>query len=249
MTHVAFRESTDGQLAISASDKTVRIWGESDGKWASKAALTGGKGEFVGIAVHPSGSYLGAASSDSTWSLYNLETAQQVASYGALANVEGSFSYASFAAHPDGVLHGAGTKDGLVRVWDVRQANNLAGTLESHSSALTSISFSENGYYLATASSSDPTVNIVDLRKLKVISSWQLPAENTISEVKFDPSAQFLTVAGTDLRVYANKTWDELLKFEDNAGVLTGALFTKLGSEIVLIGMDRSLRVLGAKAE
>ena len=146
-------------------------------------------------------------------------------------------------------MHGAGTKDGLVRVWDARQSSSLAGTLESHSSSLTSLSFSENGYYLATASSSDPTVNIVDLRKLKVISSWQLPAENTVSEVRFDPSAQFLAVSGTDLRVYANKTWDELLKFDDNAGVLTGARFGKLGSEIVLSGMDRTLRVLGAKGE
>ncbi|KAK1926737.1 putative nuclear matrix protein NMP200 [Papiliotrema laurentii] len=250
VTHVAFRESADAQLAISSSaDKTVRVWGENDGKWGAKATLSGHKGEIVGIAVHPSGSYVGAASSDSTWSLYDLESAQEVASYGAVAGIEGSFQYTSFAVHPDGVLHGAGTKDGLVRVWDARQSSSLAGTLESHSSALTSLSFSENGYYLATASSSDPTVNIVDLRKLKVISSWQLPAENTVSEVRFDPSAQFLAVSGTDLRVYANKTWDELLKFDDNAGVLTGARFGKLGSEIVLSGMDRTLRVLGAKGE
>jgi hypothetical protein len=71
---------------------------------------------------------------------------------------------------------------------------------------------------LAESSSSQHTRIVIKLEQLvplKVISSWQLPAENTVSEVRFDPSAQFLAVSGTDLRVYANKTWDELLKFDE----------------------------------
>jgi pre-mRNA-processing factor 19 len=249
--HVVFREQEGmPRVVISGGDdKTVRIWGEDDGKWKAKGSITGHKGEITGLGLHPSGAYVAAGSTDSTWSLYDIAEAKSVATYSALPGMDGSFSYTSFSAHPDGVLHGGGTKDGLIRVWDVRQASSLAATIASHSSDVTSISFSENGYYLAAASNSDPTVNVIDLRKLTVLSSWKLPAENTVSEVRFDPSAQFLTVAGTDLRVYANKTWEELLKFEENAGVLTGARMGKLGKEIVLSGMDRSVRVLGDKAE
>ncbi|WVQ97432.1 hypothetical protein IAU59_004545 [Kwoniella sp. CBS 9459] len=248
VTHVAFREKEgEPRVAISASaDKTVRLWGEDDGKWSANGSLTGHKGEINGLAVHPSGSYVAAGSADSTWSLYDIASAQEVVKYAALPGVEGSFAYTSFAVHPDGVLHGGGTKDGSVRVWDARQSSSLAATLSSHGSDVNSLSFSENGYYLATSSSADPTVKIFDLRKLDVLSSWTLPSENSISEVRFDASAQFLSVVGTDLRVYANKTWDELLKFDDNAGVLTGAKFTNLGSKIVLSGLDRTLRVLGS---
>jgi pre-mRNA-processing factor 19 len=253
VTHVAFRESsTEGEsrLAVSASaDKTVRVWGESDGKWSAQSTLSGHKGEITGLAVHPTKAYVGASSADSTWSLYDLAAGKEIQTYSALPGVDGSWAYSSFDIHPDGLLVGTGTKEGSIRVWDIRQSNDLAATLESHQSALTSLSFSENGYYLATASNADPTVNIFDLRKLSILSSWKLPSENTVSEVKFDTSAQFLSVAGTDLRVYANKSWDELLTFEDNAGVLTAARFGKLGNEIVLSGMDRTIRVLGEKAE
>ncbi|KIR74959.1 pre-mRNA-processing factor 19 [Cryptococcus deuterogattii CA1014] len=250
VTHVAFREHEgEPRLAISASaDKTVRVWGEDDGKWGARATLSGHKGEINGLAVHPSGSYVAAGSADSTWSLYDLVTAKEIIKYSAIPGIDGSFAYTSFAVHPDGVLHGGGTKDGAVRVWDARQSNSLAATLSSHAKDLSTLSFSENGYYLATSSiSGAPTVNIFDLRKLDILSSWTLPEENTIREVKFDPSAQFLSVVGTDARVYANKTWAELVTFEENAGDLVGARFGKLGSEIVLAGMDRTLRVLGKK--
>lgn len=244
VTHVAFASDN---VALSASfDKTVRVWGDDGGKWASKHSITGAKAEIVGLQVHPTGSYAAAASADQTWSLYDLESFEAVKKFEAIPGDNGSFEFSSLSIHPDGILHGLGTKDGSVRVWDVRNASALAATLPSQSAhAVTTLSFSENGYYLATASSSAAAVNVFDLRKLAILKAWELPAENTINEVRFDTSAQFLSVTGTDFRVYQNKTWDELLKYDDNADVLTAARFGPLGSKVVLSGKERMLRVLG----
>lgn len=64
--------------------------------------------------------------------------------------------------------------------------------------------------------------------------------------MRFEPSGQFLSVAGTDFRTFRNKTWEEAVLFDGNAGELTEARFAKNGSEIVLSGMDRTVRVLSA---
>lgn len=243
-------ESASSRLVISGSaDKTVRVWGEDEGgKWSGKHVFKNHTAEITGLGLHPSGAYIAAGSLDSTWSLYDLENLSVVHTYQPTQD-EGSFQYSSFGMHPDGYLYGAGTKDGLVRVWDVRNASSLAGNVTVKGKEINSLDFSENGYYLATSSlGAEPEIAIVDLRKLDILASWTLPADSVVSEVKFDPSAQFLGVAGTDYRVYANKSWKELMLFDDNAGVLTGGRWGVNGQEVVLGGMDRSLRVLGVKA-
>jgi pre-mRNA-processing factor 19 len=257
ITHIALREETPtsvegaaSRLIVSGSaDKTVRVWGEDDaGKWSSRHVFKDHSAEITGLGLHPSGAYVAAGSLDSTWSLYDLDTFSVVSTYSPIEGTEGGFAYSSFGMHPDGLLYGGGTKDGLVRVWDARVSSALAATVEVRGKEINSLDFSENGYYLATSSvGSEAEIAIVDLRKLSILSSWTLPADHTVSEVKFDPSAQFLGVAGTDYRVYANKSWKELMTFDDNAGVLSAARWGVHGQEVVLGGMDRSLRVLGVK--
>jgi pre-mRNA-processing factor 19 len=68
-----------------------------------------------------------------------------------------------------------------------------------HTGAITAISFSENGYYLATAAA-DASVKLWDLRKLKNFKSIGLDQDYEIKDVCFDQSGTYLAVAGTDVR-------------------------------------------------
>lgn len=243
------QEQQSPAFAVSGSaDKTVKVWSSNAGAWSLSSTFSTGTGkaagEVVGISVHPSNKFVAAGSSAGTWSIHDIESGSTVKTYDAIPDDKGSFDFTSLAGHPDGILHGLGTKDGIVRVWDARDASALAAVLDDgFGAAVNSLSFSENGYYLGASTLN--SVKIFDLRKLSTLKTINLPAENKIHEIRFDSSAQFLTVVGTDARVYANKSFEELSVFDDNAGELTGARFGALGSKLVLSGLDRTLRVLG----
>lgn len=68
-----------------------------------------------------------------------------------------------------------------------------------HSGPITAISFSENGYYLAT-SADDCCVKLWDLRKLKNFKTLTLDDGYEIKDLCFDQSGTYLGIAGTDVR-------------------------------------------------
>ena len=65
------------------------------------------------------------------------------------------------------------------------------------------------GYYLATAAD-DSCVKLWDLRKLKNFKTLQLEDGYEVRDLCFDSSGTYLAVAGSDVRVYLCKQWNEL---------------------------------------
>ena len=254
-------------IASASADKTVKLWAASNavgakgGPYALKATITGHTGEVSAVSAHPSGTMIASAGMDSTWILSDLSGQREPttpllhvtvppasADSGALA-VGGA---TSIAFHPDGAILGVGCADSHVRIFDVRTAD-VAATFEGHSNvgggAVGSLSFAENGYLLASSSlGAGGAVQIWDLRKLKAVHSIPTAADASIRTIRFDHSAQYLATAGTALRVYQHKTWNELYSFDSNAAELTGVAFAKQGREVIVAGLDRSIRVLGAAA-
>ena len=94
------------------------------------------------------------------------------------------------------------------------QQKNVAD-FESHSGSISALSFSENGYYLATAAD-DNCVRLWDLRKLKNFKTLNLDEGYEVRDLCFDNSGTYLAVAGTDVRVYQCKQWQDLKIFNDH---------------------------------
>ena len=234
----------------------MRLWSASGNSYEFVEALTTHSAEVSSIAVHPSHTLLASAALDSTWALHDLASGKPAT---ALLNVtvppasadSGAIATGgatSIAFHPDGAILAVGCGDSFLRVFDVRTAK-MAAMFAGHSAvgggAVAGLSFSENGYMLGSCSAgTGGAVQIWDLRKLSNLRSIATPPDAKVNTVRFDPSAQYLATAGTSLHVYQNKTWDELLSFDGNAADLTGLAFAKSGREIIVAGIDRSVRVL-----
>jgi pre-mRNA-processing factor 19 len=71
--------------------------------------------------------------------------------------------------HPDGLILATGTDKGRVRLWDIREQQNVANC-DDHTASIYALSFNENGYMLASGGA-DGVAHIWDLRKIKSLSS------------------------------------------------------------------------------
>ncbi|XP_039029747.1 pre-mRNA-processing factor 19-like isoform X2 [Hibiscus syriacus] len=246
VTSVKFVAQNDVFLSGSA-DKTVRIWqGSEDGNYDCRHILKDHTAEVQAVTVHATNKYFVTASLDATWCFYDL------ASGLCLTQVEdpsNSAGYTSAAFHPDGLILGTGTAGATVRIWDVKSRGNVAN-FDGHTGAVTAISFSENGYFLATAAHDG--VKLWDLRKLKNFRSFELYDQDTpTNSVDFDHSGSYLAIAGSDIRVFqvgsVKAEWNCIKTLPDLSG--TGrATCVKFGPDaryLAVGSMDRNLRIFG----
>jgi pre-mRNA-processing factor 19 len=234
VTHVAFRER-DGEstlLCSGGADKIAKVWAHdsASGEYIPKSTIRTHKGEITGMVVHPTNTILALASLDKTYSLHDLSSYTQV-----FRSIPSDEAFASLSIHPDGTLLGLGTPSSTVHIFDIRSGAVAASLMPADSDSMpftvNSLSFSENGYHLL-APHSLSSVAVWDLRKRKTVQTIELGDGFKVNKVLYDPSAQFLGVAGTEgVRVFAHKTWEELARFEEG-GEVTDLVFGHQGREI-----------------
>ena len=163
--------------------------------------------------------------------------------------------------HPDGIIFGVGTHESVIKVWDLKESNNVAD-FPGHSGRINAIAFSENGqtplsltagphrrrsssrsgYYLATAAE-DASIKLWDLRKLKNFKTITLDDRYEVRDLVFDQSGMYLGVAGTDVRVYQAKQWDLIQVFNDHTASATGVRFGSNANYLASVSTDRSLKL------
>ncbi|TRM65671.1 WD40-repeat-containing domain protein [Schizophyllum amplum] len=215
ITHVAFREATDSpRLVLSAgADKIAKAWAEdsASGEWAPRGTLRTHKGEITGLAVHPTRTLLALASADRTYSLHDLARLDAQALFRS-APADDAFS--ALAIHPDGALLGLGTPASTIHIYDIRTGAPVA--------ALTP---PDGAPFTVNSLSGLSSVAVWDLRKSKMTQNIALGDDFKVNQVVYDLGAH------TGARLFAHKTWEELVRFEEGGEVSTLAL-AKDGKEV-----------------
>jgi pre-mRNA-processing factor 19 len=222
VNQVAFIGSR-AHLASASSDKTVRIWkadnaGEEDSAYSCAAIFDDAGGEVISVAVHPTNNYLISAATDGVWSFYDVSRSECLARVSQDTDGGDAEGYTSAALHPDGLILCTGGAKSTVKIWETR-TQKCVGKFDGHSGAINSMSFSENGYYMASAAADG--VKLWDLRKLKNFQSLMPYGEAgaktpATTSVKFDHSGLFLAVCGADARIYGVKQeWEVVKEFTD----------------------------------
>ncbi|KAJ3004800.1 hypothetical protein HKX48_001036 [Thoreauomyces humboldtii] len=246
-------EGDELSFLTASVDKSVKCWSV---EWSEGADVRIGKakytvrthsGSVTALTLHPTGDYFVSASLDATWALHDVHSGQTL-----MRSTPVGSGYTAASIHPDGLLVGLGRTDSLVTLWDIKSQTSV-GQFEGHQGAITSISFSENGYYLATCASGEPVVKIWDLRKLicfKTIELDGVAPDVGVSNVRFDYSGQFLAATcGSELRVYNVKPWEQLCSVTEHSDIITDFRFGPDAKYVVTSGSKGSVIVDGVASE
>jgi pre-mRNA-processing factor 19 len=128
---------------------------------------------------------------------------------------DGAVEFSSGCIHPDGLIYAAGTTNGKLLIYDLK-TQAVAGTLQGHDgNPINFITISENGYHVATLSSSsaESPIHIWDLRKLK-LSATITPTTDvgTMTSLAFDPMGLYLAYSGEEAtKICVVKDWDRVV--------------------------------------
>jgi len=238
-------------VASASADRTVRLWrqGGNVGEYECTAVMEDGAGDVVSVNVHPTNDYLITACADGTWSFYDVARSDCLARVRQDSGSDTFEAYSSAALHPDGLILVTGATSSGIKIWEARTQKCVA-SFDGHSGSISSLSFSENGYHMASAA--DDGIKVWDLRKLKNIKSlapWgEGPKTAPATAVSFDYSGLFLAVGGADARVYGVKQdWEMVKSFDALPKKGVGALAWSNNARQLIVGAtDHNLRVFGA---
>lgn len=227
---------TYGQIFTAGSDNCVKYWSLDNGSCITSLNNLH-RGEVTGLTVHATGDYLASCSYDGSWAFCDISTGTALIKKRVSG---GSFKCINF--HPDGLIFGTGSADaGTVQIWDIKSQQEAAKFVD-HKDTITGLSFSENGYYLAS-SSKDSTVRIWDLRKLTSV--HVINCDSAVNSVTFDHSGLYLGFGCDDgsVNVYQSKVWNQLNSFSNaHDGPVSGVAFGKNASYLVSAGSDHHVK-------
>eukprot|EP00164_Ancoracysta_twista_P006368 GFYU01008857.1.p1 GENE.GFYU01008857.1~~GFYU01008857.1.p1 ORF type:complete len:496 (-),score=167.73 GFYU01008857.1:412-1851(-) len=225
-------------IVVSASaDKTARVWIAGEKGYKAEHILKTHTADVVNVALHPTGQHFATASLDDSWAIHDLARGECLHHAKAKAS-DNHKGYKSMAIHPDGLIMATGCVNNIVKAWDMRTNDNIANF--THSAAVNAVSFSENGYHMATCE--DHKVRVWDLRKDQKILHQFAVDEGTAQGVAFDRSGLFLGVAAADVRVFAAKGWDLVKTWSDHSANVTDVAFGADAKYLASTSMDRTLK-------
>lgn len=229
ITDLSFH-STD-LLFTSSADQTSKIWKSNEnGQYSIQQTFKVHEDVVSALDVHATGDYYATSSLDGTWAFFDINKGVP------LCNISASEPLSTIRIHPDGLIAATATTSGKIQLWSLK-TQKCVTTVPFHKDRINSLSFSENGFELATGSS-DKSALVIDLRKMTPTATFNF--DENVNIVSFDYSGHYLGIGyGSTVRLYQSKVWGEPLNsFSNHTNQVTGIKFGQNAKSFVTSSLD-----------
>ena len=180
----------DGRNAISAGDRTLRVWSLPDG--AAVRAIDADPDKVFDVAVSPDSRTLVSGGAGGRAKLSSLDGTELKA----LVHGEGRVLAVAFA--PDGSRVATAGDDKTIKIWDVPEGKNRC-TLRGHTATVGAIAISPDGQILASAGD-DHTARLWHIQRCEAVTTLSLHVDEVWS-VAFSPDGGTLLTGGKDPQI------------------------------------------------
>jgi len=242
--------SRDGsRIATGGHGGTVRLWAV-DRPVPHCVHVIPAHSAVHSVAFSPDSHSLATAGIDRQDALriWDVTSGQPKTTLSEPATKSGKVAYA-----PNGDLIAVGDRTGIIRIWDVRQADDIRVVrfLRGHPASINALTFNPVNAGLLASCGRDLTVRLWDTDSGDELAS--LPAYGANGAVQFDPTGRYLATEGAQCSIVL---WDlsnlsrptQISTFESQANSPLSFAFHPDGSHLVSGSLDRTVRLWDAKS-
>mmetsp|Transcript_31604 Transcript_31604/g.41865 ORF Transcript_31604/g.41865 Transcript_31604/m.41865 type:complete len:209 (-) Transcript_31604:128-754(-) len=161
--------------------------------------------QITDVSFPPLEGVVAVSSADGSWSMHDYRRGTT------LLHLRETAKITALQFHPDGLIMAIGLATGSILIYDIRNME-LAKTLEGPASAAVSqLSFSNKGIFLAAAWEGQETCHVYSLHKGFAVSEIR-QAGQIVTALSFDLYGGFLAVGTSESMVISNyKNWKKIL--------------------------------------
>jgi WD40 repeat protein len=158
----------------------------------------------------------------------------------------------AFAFSLDGNWAASGSYDNLIRIWNMKTGELIAGPFEGHSASVECLAFSPNGHQLASGGGyDDDSIKIWDTTTGRLVAGPFKAHHNTVSSLAYSPNGRHVASGSANrmIHIWEVETGELVAESNTGSGAAQSIAYSAEGCRIAYVTNDSMIGIWNVENE